>query len=440
MKIIHIADLHLGQIIYQNYDRVDEHEHFFMQLEALCREEMPDALVVSGDVFDIQQPSASVKKAFTEHFVRLHNQCPSMKIVITAGNHDSASRMQADSAVWKLANTTIVGVPPSPELVGGPKGWQKDYVVKADFGYIITLPYMSSERSDVYKSILDWVEKDNEKGKPVVMMGHLAVTGMDPSGHNIEIGKIKTQSVGSLGTGYDYLALGHIHKPQTIGHQDDCNEADVTYPSGVIRYSGSALHVSCDEKYRHTISIVEIDRRGGDVHIRQKRIDELRHFYELPLDGSSFTTAKEALKAVNDFAQKYGRGYFRLRFDYNTALAADFTNSVYDILLGYNDEVRFNPKHIWTGVPDDKGGESTKPTFEVAELQQMTDPMSFIEKTKDQYQGLDIEEVRAAFEEVKAEMVRLAEAEKDAAKAKADKKSAAKAAKNVENTDSGTEE
>ena len=36
MKIIHIADLHLGQIIYQNYDRVDEHEHFFMQLEALC--------------------------------------------------------------------------------------------------------------------------------------------------------------------------------------------------------------------------------------------------------------------------------------------------------------------------------------------------------------------------------------------------------------------
>ena len=102
--------------------------------------------------------------------------------------------------------------------------------------------------------------------------------------------------------------------------------------------------------------------------------------------------------------------------------------------------MRFNPKHIWTGVPDDKGGESTKPTFEVAELQQMTDPMSFIEKTKDQYPGLDIEEVRSAFEEVKAEKVRLAEEEKAAAKAKADKKSAAKAAKNVENTDSGTEE
>ena len=157
MKIIHTADLHLGQIIYQNYDRVDEHEHFFGQLESLCQEEKPDALIVSGDVFDIQQPSASVKKVFTEHFVKLHTQCPSMKIVITAGNHDSASRIQADSAVWELANATLVGTSPSPELVGGPDGWQKDYVVKADFGYIIALPYMSSERPDVQQSILDWV-------------------------------------------------------------------------------------------------------------------------------------------------------------------------------------------------------------------------------------------------------------------------------------------
>ena len=299
---------------------------------------------------------------------------------------------------------------------------------------------MSSERPDVQQSILDWVAEDNKDGKPVVMMGNLAVTGMDPSGHSIEVGKIRTQSIESLGSGYDYLALGHIHKPQTIGHQDDCFADDVTYPSGVIRYSGSALHVSCDEKYPHSISVVEIDRRGGDVHIRQKHIDELRHFYELPLDGSSFTSADESLEAVKSFAQKYRKGYFRLRFDYNTALASNFTNSVYDLIQGYDDEVRFNPKHIWTGVPDDKGGESTKPTFEVAELQQMTDPMSFIEKTKDQYPGLDIEEVRSAFEEVKAEMVRLAEEEKAAAKAKADKKSAAKAAKNVENTDSGTEE
>ena len=85
MKILHTADLHLGQVIYQNYDRSDEHQHFFRQLEQWCRDEQPDALLVSGDVFDIQQPSATVKKAFTDYFVRLHQTCPNMAIVITAG-------------------------------------------------------------------------------------------------------------------------------------------------------------------------------------------------------------------------------------------------------------------------------------------------------------------------------------------------------------------
>ena len=124
MKILHTADLHLGQIIYQNYDRSDEHRHFFDQLEQWCKEEQPDALLVSGDVFDIQQPSATVKKTFTDYFVHLHRECPQMHIVITAGNHDSASRIQADSAVWKFANAHLIGVPPAIDSIEHDDGWQ----------------------------------------------------------------------------------------------------------------------------------------------------------------------------------------------------------------------------------------------------------------------------------------------------------------------------
>lgn len=403
MKIIHIADIHLGQILYQNYDRRDEHEHFFSQLEKACSKERPDALVVSGDVFDIQQPSASVRKFFTDQFVKLHKLCPEMKTVIVAGNHDSASRLQADHAVWQLANTVIVGVPPASDSLDLPDGWQDDYIVKLDSGFIVALPYMSAERKEIIQSVLDRVAAQNAEGKPVVMTGHLAVTGVDISGHNIEIGNLKTQDVSELGSGFDYLALGHIHKPQTIGHQEDCEKDDVTYPSGVVRYSGSALHVSCDEKYPHTISIVEIDSRGGNVHLRQQRIDELRHFYELPLDGSSLSSAEEAIAAVKSFAEKNKRGYFRLRIAYDAALPSNFASLIYETIAPYDDEIRFNPKHIWTGEPETPA-ESVKPTFEVAELQQMTDPMSFIEKIKDQYPELDIDEVRAAFADVKAEI------------------------------------
>ena len=420
MKILHTADLHLGQVIYQNYDRSDEHRHFFRQLEQWCKEEQPDALLVSGDVFDIQQPSATVKKAFTDYFVHLHQVCPRMHIVITAGNHDSASRIQADSSVWELANAHLVGIPPAIDSLNIIDGipaeaptrslWQYQYIIKLDNGYVVALPYMTGERKGIIQSILDKVADDNEMGLPVVLMAHQAVTGLDITGHGFDIGTLKTLDVNVMGNGFDYLALGHIHKPQTIGHQDDAMVEEISYRAPVVRYSGSALHVSCDETYPHTVSLVDIDQHKGKVHIRQLRIDELRHFYVLPLDGTSFTSAEEALDAMKAFVAEGKRGYIRFRFDVNTDLPSNFSQMVYDALLSYNEEWRYNPKVLWTGVSDDKASGKEELVFEVAELQQMTDPMMFIERTQDQYPGLDLDDVRQAFEEVKAEMERLREA------------------------------
>ncbi len=408
MKILHTADLHLGQIIYQNYDRSDEHAHFFAQLERWCCEEQPDALLVSGDVFDIQQPSASVKKAFNDYFVRLHRLCPHTHIVITAGNHDSASRIQADSSVWQLADAHLIGTPPPYDCLERADGWQYQYIVRLRSGYIVAMPYMTGERRAVIQSVLDTVQADNTEGLPVVLMGHQAVTGVDVTGHNIEIGTLKTLDTDSFGSGFDYLALGHIHKPQTIGHQEEAMSEKAEYRAPVVRYAGSALHVSCDETYPHSVSLVDIDRHGGTVSIRQLRIDELRHFYVLPTDGSAFTSADEAIEALRQFVSEGERGYVRFRFDLNVNLPSNFSQLVYDVLAPYADEWRYNPKMLWTGATA-ATTDTDKPVFEVAELQQMTDPMSFIERTRDQYPGLDLDDVRLAFEEVKAEMARLSE-------------------------------
>lgn len=419
MKIIHTADLHLGQVIYQHYDRSDEHRHFFDQLTAWCIEHQPDALLVCGDVFDIQQPSAAVKKAFTEYFVELHRQCPTMVIVITAGNHDSASRIQADSAVWTLANARVVGTAPQSEPA---EGWEEKYIVELDNGYIVAMPYMIGERTEALQHLLDKIKEKNHEGKPVVMMGHTAVTGLDLLGHSIEVGTLKPQSIQSFGSGFDYLALGHIHKPQTIGHQEDAKTMATSYPAPVVRYSGSALHVSCDEAYPHTVSLVEIDKHEGEVQIRQLRIDELRHFYTLPLDGSSYTSAKEALKGIREFCKEKKSGYIRLRVDIATNLPANFSQMVYDELANTHDEVRYNPKIDWTGKDESRADKQEKPTFEVAELQQMTNPLDFIEKTLSQYADLEMDKVRQAFVEVEAEIVRMEEEAKSKASAKAAKK------------------
>ena len=408
MKILHTADLHLGQIIYE-YDRRDEHRHFFGQLRQWCVEEKPDALLVCGDVFDIQQPSAAVKAMFNHFFVDLHRECPAMHIVIIAGNHDSASRLSADSPLWSLASARIVGIPPSLDSLEQPDGWQADYVVKLEAGFIIALPYMSGERRVLIQSILDYVERENVNHLPVVMMAHQAVTGSDITGHDPEIGTLKAQEINAFGKGYDYLALGHIHKPQTLGINIDNYADDVTFHAPVARYSGSALHVSCDETYPHTVSIVTIDRHGGDVNIRQRRIDEYRHFYILPEDGSSFNDAEEAIKAMKVFVENGDRGYFRFRFDNATAVPSDFNQRVYDTLAIYREEWRYNPRHIWTGDELSTAADEEKRTFEIAEIQQITEPISFVGKIIDDYPTLDLDDVRNAFEEVSQEIIRINE-------------------------------
>jgi len=408
MRLLHTADLHLGQILYQNYGRTDEHEHFFRQLEEWCLQYQPDALVVSGDVFDIQQPGAAVKEFFTRTFVKLRDICPGMHLVVTAGNHDSATRLEAEAALWKCINAHIIGTAPSPAVVTAADGWQEHYIVRMPTGYIAAFPYMTGNRRELIQSVLDYITRENSDNKPVVMTGHLALNNADVTGHNFEIGKIATQSMEDMGSGFDYLALGHIHRPQTLGYPiEDESQPTSSYPSGTARYAGSALHVSCDERYPHTVSLVDLSAHGADLTMTRLRINELRHFYELPENGTTVTTADDALRAVAKFAEANNRGYFRLRIPYNVALPADFDQQVYKILEAYKEEVRYNPKTVWLGEPTEE--KSEKPVFEVAELQEMDDPMQFIEKTIDQYPELSLDELREAFKDVTEEIRKMEE-------------------------------
>lgn len=427
MKFLHTADLHLGQILYQNYSRTDEHEHFFKQLSEWCRQYTPDALVVSGDVFDIQQPGATVKEFFTRTFVTLQQSCPNLHIVVTAGNHDSASRLQADAEVWGCINVHIIGIAPTMDITTEDNGWQERFLVRIPSGYIVAFPYMTGNRRETIQSVLDYVAAENTDNKPVVMMAHLALSSADTTGHSFEIGKITTQPVTDMGTGYDYLALGHIHRPQTLGYPiDDENVEESIYPSGTARYAGSALHVSCDEKYPHTVSLVEVSEHGADITVKRLRINELRHFYELPENGESAESPEETLQAVRTFCTKKSSGYFRLRIGYNVNLPPDFDQQIYQLIGNYDDEIRYNPKIIWTGAPPETKTEQT--VFEVAELQEMDDPMLFIEKTASQYPELTLDELRSAFEEVKEELHKMDEEENN----KTRSKKAAKSQKEIE--------
>ena len=108
MKILHTSDWHLGQQLFE-YDRSEEQQDFLRQLCHWVAAEQPDALIVSGDVFHYCSPSAAAQRLYTDALVEFHETCPSMQIIITAGNHDSSSKLEINRNLWKYAGVTVVG-------------------------------------------------------------------------------------------------------------------------------------------------------------------------------------------------------------------------------------------------------------------------------------------------------------------------------------------
>ena len=410
MRILHTADIHFGQNIYQHYDRLDEHLHFFSQLRKWIGTYSPDVLLISGDIYDVAQPPASVWSAFNSEIVELRRAFPSLAIVMVAGNHDSASRIESHSKVWDIAGVTVVGTPP-PLLHAAPEGWEERYILRLPSGFVIAVPYVSGDRNDTMIHLQEYVAGINPDNRPVVMTGHLAAIGSDTEGHDPEIGNLRPVAISRLGEGYDYLALGHIHKAQTLGYAPVYDEETHTYPAPVARYSGSVLHVSEDEDYPHSVSLVEIDSHGGDVRIRQLRINQLRHFVTLPSDSPQpFETTKEALAYLKKFLKKNDNVYIRLRFNLKADIPTDFNSSVYSLIEESGKDIRYNPRMIFVAPEEeDQSIETLRPKFEVEEIKQMTNPLDFVRKTADAYTGLSTDDLDELFCEVEEEVRRMQE-------------------------------
>ena len=94
MKILHTADWHLGQTFYE-YDRREEHLHFLEWLKQQIRQHEIDVLLIAGDVFDSPNPSAESQRMYYRFLREVTSENPSVQIIIIAGNHDSAARLEA---------------------------------------------------------------------------------------------------------------------------------------------------------------------------------------------------------------------------------------------------------------------------------------------------------------------------------------------------------
>lgn len=307
MKILHTSDWHLGHMLY-GYDRKEEQQSMLDQMVEIVRDNKPDAFILAGDVYDTPQPSAAVQTLLTKMIVKLHDVHPTMPIIMTAGNHDSGSKHEIFRTPWEALNVYAIG-----QL--NKKDPETHIIEIPGKGYILAIPY-THERNipdGFFQLLLDKTVERNTDQLPVFMTAHATIQGCDYAGHERAteyiVGGIDTIGVEQIGKGYDYLALGHIHKPQFIhtGHHN-------------VRYSGTPIAVSFDENYDHSVTMVEISHHDEKPVITTLPITNLHPLVTLPTDGyASWEEAKELLRNYpNDIP-----AYIRLNVQIDDFLPVD---------------------------------------------------------------------------------------------------------------------
>jgi exonuclease SbcD len=257
MKVLHTSDWHIGQV-FHNYSREEEHKYFFEQLKSIIINDKPDVVVVSGDVFHTATPTIVSQRLYYNFIVDLSRLDSDLQIVITSGNHDSPSRLEAPRPLWEAFNVSVVGML-DYQTVTDDFGLNFDAskieipITKKGviIGWVLAVPYINGN-ANIYDLLLNHLKNRPEysDNQSIVAMGHLAVKSADITGHSPDIiGKLETLDIQDFKDvkGIDYWAFGHIHYPQAIKGIEN------------MRYAGSPFPISFNENYEHSVVSANIE-------------------------------------------------------------------------------------------------------------------------------------------------------------------------------------
>jgi exonuclease SbcD len=269
MKILHTADWHIGQLFHE-YDRTYEHQQFLDWLVPILKSEQIDVLLISGDVFDLSNPAAVSVTLFYKFLSRAIATCPDLQIVITAGNHDSASRLESPKPLLESSNIHIVGmvqkhldgsidydklIVPLHNQSGEVEAWciAVPFLRIGDYPSIADCsnPYNEGVAA-LYSEAYEHAKRKQQPGQAIIAMGHLhthsaEISELDTT-ERLIMGGVECIPAAAFHKEIKYVALGHIHKAQRIGGNEH------------IRYSGSALPMSFSEtNYKHQVIVFDLN-------------------------------------------------------------------------------------------------------------------------------------------------------------------------------------
>jgi exonuclease SbcD len=256
MRLLHTADWHLGARLIER-DRLAEHAAFVDWLIETLRSEKIDALLLSGDVFDAANPPQEAVALYFDFLKRLAD-LKTVKAVITGGNHDSASHLNAPRELLRRFEVHVFGHAGDNIVdLGGAVIAAVPFLRERDLRQAAAGETITTVHEQVRAAIRDHYIaqlaacRALAQGRPIIAMGHLTVLGATTSDSERDIHIGNLGSVGAdIFDGFDYTALGHLHRPQRVaGHE-------------TIRYSGSPIPLSFSEA-ADAKSVVIIETQAG---------------------------------------------------------------------------------------------------------------------------------------------------------------------------------
>jgi exonuclease SbcD len=247
VRILHTADWHLGRTL-EGRSRQAEQEAFVDELVAIVRQEAVDLVLIAGDVYDSVNPPSAAEKLFYDALSRLA-EGGRRHVAVIAGNHDSPERLAAAEPLASRQGIVLRGLPANASLRLGIPSTGEEAVLYA-------LPYPSESRlgellsqeaeetvlrraySERIGALVRQACSEFRKDTVNLLMSHLYVLGgaeSEGSERPIQVGGAYTVDAAALCAGADYIALGHLHRPQYIK------------APAPVRYSGSPLAYSFSE-------------------------------------------------------------------------------------------------------------------------------------------------------------------------------------------------
>ena len=252
MKILHTADWHIGKKLHK-HELSRDFDLFIDWLSGYIKTEEIDLLLISGDIFDLANPSSEARKQYYEALVKL--KALDCKIIATGGNHDSPAMLDAPKEILKALDMEVIGgLPEALEdtIIPVYNKTREIELVVAAIPYLRDADLRSGSSTSTYDDRLQAIREgiknifesaseicaEKHPDIPVIAMGHLFTAGSDTSEseRDIQIGNQAAFNALQFGEYFSYIALGHIHKPQKVS-------ANIP-----VYYSGSPLPLSFSER------------------------------------------------------------------------------------------------------------------------------------------------------------------------------------------------